>query len=252
MLTDRLGLLHDVADAVASALQLVDDWGESGVRAGQYIADVHTDEAALRVLRRAGVGVLSEESGSEGLDRDLVVIVDPLDGSTNASRGVPWYATALCMVDADGPVAALVVNQASGVRYWAEREGGAFRGGEPIAPSACRTSTTAIVGLSGPPPAALRYGQFRALGAAALDLCLVASGVLDGYVDSSHEAHGAWDYAASALICAEAGASIVDAWDRDLFPLSHAARRTPVAAATPELLAELVAARQATADRPPH
>ena len=45
------------------------------------------------------------------------------------------------------------------------------------------------------------------------------------------------------LVCTEAGAVVVDAMDRDLVVLDHAARRTPLAAATPELLAELVAAR---------
>ncbi len=43
-----------------------------------------------------------------------MVVIDPLDGSTNASRGVPWFATALCLVDDDGPAVALVANQAIG------------------------------------------------------------------------------------------------------------------------------------------
>ena len=64
---------------------------------------------------------------------------------------------------------------------------------------------------------------------------LVAAGVLDGYVDCISEAHGAWDHAGGSLICREAGAVVVDCWDRDLFVLDHEARRTPIAAATPEL-----------------
>ena len=44
--------------------------------------------------------VLSEESGRTGVDdSDVVVVVDPLDGSTNAARGIPWFATSLCAVD---------------------------------------------------------------------------------------------------------------------------------------------------------
>jgi fructose-1,6-bisphosphatase/inositol monophosphatase family enzyme len=53
-----------------------------------------------------------------------------------------------------------------------------------------------------------------------------------------------WDYLAASLICAEAGVRIVDAADRDLVVLDHAARRTPVAAATPELLDALLAIRR--------
>jgi fructose-1,6-bisphosphatase/inositol monophosphatase family enzyme len=81
------------------------------------------------------------------------------------------------------------------------------------------------------------------LGAAALDLCLVADGSLDGYVDCASEAHGVWDYAGAALVCREAGVPIVDALGRDLIELDHRARRTPVAAATTDLLEHLLVAR---------
>jgi myo-inositol-1(or 4)-monophosphatase len=245
MLSDRMGLLDEVAAAVLAAMAGVDDWGPSGRRAGQYALDVRADEAALAVLRRAGVGVLSEESGLERTDATEIVIIDPVDGSTNASRGVPWYATSLCLIDRDGPAVALVVNLASGVRYTAERGRGAWCNGRPIAPSGCNRIADAIVGLNGSPPAALGTAQVRMFGAAALDLCQVASGVLDGYVDCVADAHGVWDYAAGALICAEAGAPVVDARGRDLFHLDHGARRTPVAAATPELLHALIERRVA-------
>ena len=93
-------------------------------------------------------------------------------------------------------------------------------------------------------PGPLGWRQFRALGAAALDLCLVASGGLDGYVDCSRDAHGPWDYLGGMLICLEAGGAVADAEDRDLVSVEHADRRTPLAAATPALLAEVVAARR--------
>ena len=62
---DRLSLLHEVADAVGAAFAGVRDFGPSGERDGQYALDVATNDAALAVLRRAGVGVLSEESDFE-------------------------------------------------------------------------------------------------------------------------------------------------------------------------------------------
>jgi fructose-1,6-bisphosphatase/inositol monophosphatase family enzyme len=219
----------------------------TGHRVGQYVLDVVADEAALAVLRRAGVGVLSEESGLERPDATELVIIDPVDGSTNAARGVPWYATSLCLVDADGPAAALVVNQASGTRFSAERGGGAYCDGAPIAPSGCAQAAEAIVGLNGAPARPFGTAQSRMFGASALDLCLVAAGTLDGYVDCVDEAHGIWDYAGAALVCAEVGVPISDAFDRPLFHRDHAARRTPVAAATPELFDALLAARRALA-----
>lgn len=243
MKPEGLALLHEVADVVAAALTEVSDWGPSGVRDGQYAADLVVDEAALAVLRRAGVGVLSEESGGEHLDRAQVVVIDPLDGSTNASRGIPWFATALCLVDADGLAAAVVANQASGVRYWAERGAGAWcddgRGPRRLRASARTDLGGAIVGVSGPPPRNAGWAQFRALGALALDLCLVADGVLDGFMDCLPHQHGVWDYLGATLICREAGALVCDAYDRDLLALDHEARLTPLAAATPALLADL-------------
>jgi fructose-1,6-bisphosphatase/inositol monophosphatase family enzyme len=238
-----LSLLDDTAGAVAGVLDGLDDWGLAGTRAGQYRSDLAADEAALAVLDAAGVGVLSEESGRHRPDRSVCVVIDPLDGSTNASRGVPWYATSLCAVDEDGPVAALVVNLVTGDRFEATRGGGARRNGVPLAPSGCDRLSRALVGLSGYPPRYLGWKQYRALGAAALDLCAVAAGILDGYLDCSWNAHGSWDYLAGLLVCREAGARMVDAEGRDLVVVDHAARRTPIAASTPALLDELVSAR---------
>jgi fructose-1,6-bisphosphatase/inositol monophosphatase family enzyme len=238
-----LALLHETADAVAAALAQHDETGLTGARPGQYRADVVADAAALGVLRAAGVAVLSEETGHQPGEAGIVVVVDPLDGSTNADRGVPWYATSLCAVDNAGPFAALVVDLVHDARYEAVRGGGACRNGTPIAPSGCRRRSDAIVGLAGWPSRHLGWNQFRSLGAAALDLCAVASGVLDGYVDCSLDAHGPWDYLGGLLVCREAGAFVADARGRDLVVVEHDARRTPVAAATPELLEELLEGR---------
>lgn len=239
-----LSALDEAAAAVADALGRLDDWGLAGTRAGQYRSDLAADEAALAVLDRAGVGVLSEESGRHGADRPVTVVLDPLDGSTNASRGVPWFATSLCAVDADGPLAALVVDLASGTRFAATRGGGATRDGRRIATSGVERLPESLVALSGLPPAHLGWQQFRALGAAALDLCAVACGAVDAYLDCSPSAHGPWDYLGGMFVCLEAGGAVADAQGRELVTLEHADRRTPIAAATPALLDEALAARR--------
>src|SRR5690606_26824721 len=118
---DVMDLLHRTALAVRGALDSLDDWGPAGRRSGQYASDLVADTAALAVLEEAGVGVLSEESGVHRPESDLMVVVDPLDGSTNAARGIPWFATSLCAVDAEGPLAALVVDLAHGRTYTAVR-----------------------------------------------------------------------------------------------------------------------------------
>ena len=238
-----VAVLHEVADAVAAALGDLDDWGLAGTRAGQYRSDLAADAVAVERLVAAGFGVLSEETGRHHPERPTTVVVDPLDGSTNADRGIPWFATSLCAVDADGPVGAVVVDLARGVRYEAVRGGGARRDGRPIVPSGRAMLDDAVVGLSGWPGRHLGWRQYRALGAAALDLCAVADGTLDGYVDCSVDAHGSWDYLGGWLVCREAGAAVADAHGRELVVLDHAARRTPVAGATTAMLDQLLAAR---------
>jgi myo-inositol-1(or 4)-monophosphatase len=245
-----LEVLHDAAAAVRSALDALSDWGDAGTRAGQYLSDLAADEAALLVLDRAGLGALSEETGLHHGDRDVVVVLDPVDGSTNASRDLPWYATSLCAVDGDGARAALVVDQAGGARFEAVRGGGARVDGRPLRPSAVTDLGQSMVGLSGLPPRYFGWKQFRALGAVALDLCAVAGGRLDAFVDCSVSAHGAWDYLGGMLICREAGATVEDAWGRPLVTLEHAVRRTPVAGATPELLEAVLRERRRFVEHP--
>jgi fructose-1,6-bisphosphatase/inositol monophosphatase family enzyme len=171
-------------------------------------------------------------------------VADPLDGSTNASRRIPWYATSLCAVDTEGPRVAVVLNLASRRRFTAVRGRGAWADGHRLQAHGPERVGDAIVGLSGYPSRPLGWKQFRALGAVALDLCAVASGTLDGYVDCSPDAHGGWDYLGGLLVCSEAGAAVADAHGRDLVALEHADRRTPVAGATPALLAGLLDARR--------
>ncbi|MEA3076163.1 MAG: monophosphatase, partial [Actinomycetota bacterium] len=183
---DVLPVLEEAAAAVRHALDGLDDWGLAGTaKASQYLSDLAADDAAIAVLDANGFGVMSEESGEHAVDRSIVVVVDPVDGSTNAARGIPWFATSLCALDDEGPLAAYVVNQASGVRFTAVRGQGAYRDGERIHSSGAVDLGESIVGVSGFPAGHLGWKQFRALGAAALDLCAVAAGTLDGYLDCS-------------------------------------------------------------------
>lgn len=231
----------DAAAAVAAALGDLGDWGPTAARGGQYKLDLAADEAALAVVHAAGLGSLSEESGRHHPDRPLVAVVDPVDGSTNAHRGLPWYATSVCVLDAGGPLAAVVVNLATGARFWAVAGGGAFGDAGPLVPSGATGLGEAVVALSGLPAEPLGCWQTRAFGACALDLCAVAAGRVDAFFDAtSPAAHGPWDYLGGLLVCREAGAAIADAGGGDLVVVSHRVRRRPVAAATPELLGQLL------------
>lgn len=243
-----LQVLHDVSTAVALSLEGLDDWGLAGTRDGQYRSDLVADDAALDVIRAAGFGALSEESGLHDADRDILVVLDPIDGSTNASRGIPWWATSACAVDRDGLLAAVVSNQATGWRFEATRGGGARLDGRRIHPTSCTTLGDAIVALSGYSGRRLGWSQYRALGAAALDLCAVACGQVDAFIDCAPQSLAPWDYLGGVLVCQEAGAAITDASGKDLIVLDYGPRRIPVAAATARLLDEAVAARAGLED----
>jgi myo-inositol-1(or 4)-monophosphatase len=227
-----LEVLDDAVLAVRDALDRLEDWGPTGDKAGQYRLDLAADGAALLVLHGAGLAVLSEESGVTG-DRSggLLAVLDPVDGSTNAHRGVPFYATSICVLDAAGPRVGVVVNQATGERYAAVRGGGAEKDGVRIAPSACEELGLAIVGISGFPGCYPGWAQYRALGAASLECCAVAEGMLDAYLVAGRSTLYGWDYLAGLLICREAGAAEGEREGRDLV-VRDASTRRPIVAAT--------------------
>jgi fructose-1,6-bisphosphatase/inositol monophosphatase family enzyme len=243
MTPDDLLALFDVAGAAQrgalATLSSVDRRARTE-RAGQYQLDLVADAAVLPVLASAGVRVLSEESGWSGpVDAEITVVVDPVDGSTNCARRLPYWAISLCALDADGPLCALVQNGATGARYTAIRGKGAELDGAALAPSTTAELGRSVIALSGWPGAALGWRQFRALGSAALALCDVAAGHVDGYLDGVTDQHAPWDYLGGLLVCQEAGALVADARGRELLVLDGDVRRQLVAAGTPEVLGAL-------------
>ena len=240
MTVDELLTLFDAAaGAQRDAIASIDgsDRRARTDRPGQYLLDVVADAAVVDVLAGAGVRIVSEESGESGpVHAPVTVVVDPVDGSTNCAREIPYWGISLCAVDAAGPLCALVTNGATGTRFTAVRDGGAFVDGVPARGKPTREIGRAVVAISGFPARPLAWRQFRALGSAALALCDVAAGRIDAYVDAALDQHRPWDYLGGALVCAEAGALVVDVHDRPLAVTDPAARRQLLAAATPELL----------------
>jgi myo-inositol-1(or 4)-monophosphatase len=228
------------ADAARDAVTRLsaDDRRSQTARRGQYALDLVADAAVLPILHAGGVAVVSEESGRTGPESaPLTVVLDPVDGSTNCSRGLPYWAISLCAIDADGLLCALVRNQVTGTTTTAIRSAGAWRDGRPLIPStALRLGEGTLVGVVTAP--ARDVGWFRALGSAALALCDVAAGALDGYFDAG-DYLAPWDYLGGVLACEEAGAQVVDAHGRALATVDPDARRQVLAAGTPELLDDI-------------
>ncbi|MEU4420372.1 inositol monophosphatase family protein [Actinoplanes sp. NPDC024001] len=172
------------------------------------------------LAERPGDGVLGEEYGDSVTVAPGAVrwILDPIDGTVNYLYGLPQYAVSLA-AERDGVVVAgVVVNAATGDEWTATLGGGAWRDGRRLTGSARTTLDQTLVGTGfgydprrrahqGAVLARLitRVRDIRRLGAAALDLCLVAEGTLDAYYEKGLNL---WDHAAGGLIAAEAGLTV--------------------------------------------
>lgn len=209
---------------------------------GQYSLDLVADAVVLPLLHEAGIRVLSEESGWTGQqDAEITVVLDPVDGSTNCARGIPYWAISLCALDADGALCALVTNGATGQRNAAIRGLGAWCDDLTMKSASTQRIEDSVVAIAGLPDARMAWKQFRALGSTALSLCDVAAGRIDAMLDFvDHQSP--WDYLGGLLIAREAGAAVTDVAGRELVVADPTTTRQLVAAATPALLDDLLAA----------
>ncbi len=225
-------------------------------------ASDHALETLIRVRLaelRPGDPVVGEEQGGRARAAevardgatDVIWVVDPIDGTVNFLYGMPWYAVSLAAVRHGASVAGAVIEPASG-RLWSAALGaGATCDGQRL-----RVSGATELGLSmlatGFSYSAERRGRqvrmisgmlphvrdVRRAGSAALDLCAVAAGWVDGYVE-----HGCnwWDWAAAALIAAEAGAVVRVPGPTGTVPPADGLGPDAVLAATPGIATELTA-----------
>jgi len=246
MLTNEqmLSIAENVTASVKEAIGRVPDWTRPGNKKGQYYIDLMADQAAVDILSAANFSILSEESGFLPGNNGHVAIIDPLDGSTNASRGLPWYAVSICFVTGLDIQAARVENLALPTVFEALQGGGATKNTQAIRVDGSVDLSKSIVAVSSLPPTPIESWQFRCLGAAALDLSCVAGRSFDAYVDYGDNTHGVWDYLAGLFIAKEAGAIVGEVWDRDLITLDYAARRSPIAASSQSIFTALLSQRR--------
>jgi myo-inositol-1(or 4)-monophosphatase len=181
-------------------------------------ADKLAEELLIRELRSAGVRILSEEAGAVGArNGGSLAVVDPLDGSSNFERGLPFYCTSVAIVDGDsldGTIVGVVRDLVTGDAYSAKKGEGATKNGKRIRTSRTADASRAVIGvdLSRSPPglvsalAPLVEGVRRQvhLGANALEICYLAEGKTDSFVDLRGKMR-VTDFAAANLIAEEAG-----------------------------------------------
>ena len=178
------------------------------------------DREAERVIRRVIAehypdhGILGEEHGNVGLDRDYVWVIDPIDGTSPFLSGLPHWCVSIAVHDGRDTVAGVIAVPTAGEVFTARRGGGARLDGRPLRVPETLNVLNGVVGIGAnhrtPPRAAAQVierllgagGMFFRNGSGALMLAHVAAGRLAGY----WEAHmNAWDCLAGLLITAEAG-----------------------------------------------
>ena len=178
-------------------------------------------------------------------------LIDPIDGTTNFVYGLGGYAVSVAAVDDEGALAGAVYVPSTGELFSAHRGGGASCDGAPIAPRDTTSLAEALLatGFSYDPQrrrvqaarvAAMlpQLRDIRRLGAAAVDLCLVACGRVDAYLE---EHLSPWDSAAGLLIAVEAGCRASDLQ-------GGPARHDALVVCTPALHEPLLALLRATVD----
>ena len=182
------------------------------------------DQRAQDLLRtrlqaaRPHEGFLGEEEGGAQARSEITWVVDPIDGTVNYLYGYPCYAVSVA-AQVDGVSVAGAVADPAGDRMWTASKGdGARLNGRPLRVSGATRLELTLVATGFAYAAARRARQaalwaallprvrdLRRPGASSLDLCSVAAGWVDAYVE--HGLHR-WDWAAGALIAEEAGAVV--------------------------------------------
>ena len=167
-----------------------------------------------------GEGV-ADDAGEDPAASSARWLVDPIDGTVNFAHGLPIYAVSIALEQGGRPVAGVVRAPALDWEFHGHLGGGAFMNGERMAVSRVPALSSALLTTGFPYDRATnpdnnfdrwehfqrRAGACRRLGAASLDLCMVARGWLDGYWEKQLKP---WDLAAGVVLVEEAGGLVTD------------------------------------------
>jgi len=256
-LTDWLAICRGAVGDVQQVLADLPNRGEREpvVAAGEGGDDTTAiDAAAERVILARFVGldarIISEEVGSSGNGRWRIV-VDPIDGSLNAKRGIPFFSLSVAVADGDtmgDVVFGYVYDFGSGEEWTAKRNEGARLNGEPLGPDRPKgrieiLSFEATLTSEVADRAAAFTGvahRLRIMGSLALSLCHLAAGRVDAVC--SLKPFRSVDVAAGQLLVRERGLALAQADVDEPFDAAplDLVRRSRIAAAGTDELCRLV------------
>lgn len=178
-------------------------------------------------------GIISEESADENAGNEWRWVIDPLDGTTNFSQGLPTFCVSIALEHNEEAVVGVVFAPYLGELFHAVKGGGAYLNGKPIRCSQKKSLAESVLATGIPydkltnpdnnikevTEVAPLVRGIRRLGSAAMDLAYVGAGFLDGYWEL---ALNRWDVAAGMLIAREAGAKLVSIRDNRKFSIMAA------------------------------
>jgi len=188
--------------------------------------DLTAESAIINTLKKHEISftLISEESGIKEFGKkphECYVTADPIDGTTNLVRGIPFYATSIAVsvkLTLSTTHAGLVTDLFHDTTYTAQKGKGAYRNNQKMTPSKNASLEEAVIGIDlntykiekiAPRLTGLiqKTKHIRHLGANALELCYVADGTTDAFIDIRGKLR-ATDIAAAWLIVEEASAKI--------------------------------------------
>lgn len=184
--------------------------------------DREAEEAIRRVIGSEFPqhSILGEELESKETDSSYRWIIDPLDGTTNFLTNNPFFNTSIALAQEGKPIVGVVYNPLLDELFWAEVGEGAYLNQNQIQVAPTSNLEEAILTFChGKSKRSIKsiipiYRQLkleaidaRQLGSGALELCYVAAGRVDAFLDNGIYP---WDVAAGSLIASEAGAEITD------------------------------------------
>lgn len=216
-----------ICDSISKKVKKIsiDDFSKLGSTVGlgadgtvtKYV-DKFAEDIALQIIKKSKLkaNILSEEAGFVDNGSDYTFVLDPVDGTRNATRGIPFYSVSLgvgktCLNDIEYGV---VINIPTGDVFTAEKNHGAFLNNRRIAipEIPCNeilSSLTLGVNCDEKTLGLAKKDKVRSLGCASLEMCMVATGGLDYYI-VGREYIRVTDIAAATLIVREAGGAVTN------------------------------------------
>jgi len=243
-----IGVLRGIGKTLLEKIPQIAGSADASVSIGRGASGDQTfliDETAERIIigalektadKGTGFTLISEECGIKeyGAESNVLILVDPIDGSNNAKRGVPYYAVSIAVLNGkrlEDLLAGYVLDLSSGKEYWAIKGEGAWCNGKRIECHGSEELDMVAYEASVPKkdidtilPALRSARKVRCLGAIALDLAIMANGAIDLLLVATPSR--SFDFAAGMLILKEAGGIITSMDGSDISGINAGLERT--------------------------